>query len=197
VADFDRLRRLVGELTSLPTPQLSKEAARRINGQTRELTKVGVPKPLADRISRLNHGVDTLYFIEGTAVNPAPKQVQKNPVYGVYVWDALDSAFGFRDLEGKLLSRSSEDKWEAIALLGLSNLFSEVHCALANKALGLQAEETAKDCRKAVSKLVKSRNDLSYLSRFLKEASEESPSVPKLLVLGDRLKTAARQLVIG
>ena len=161
------------------------------------LTKAGVPKPMADRLVRMSHAGDQLYPLKGTSVNPAPKGVTKDWLLGVHIWDALDNSFGFRAIEERLMGRTSVDKWEAIALLGLANLFSEVHCELVVKVLSQEHPSTVKERRKGVTKLVKSRSDLTYLSRYLKEASQESPSVPKLLVLGDRLKTAARQLVVG
>ena len=168
-----------------------------LNHRAKTLSKIGVPKVVAERLTRMSHASDQLYPLHGTSVNPAAQEVEADFLLGVHIWDALDVSFGFRDIEARLLSRSSDDKWEAIALLGLANLFSEVHCELAVKVLSKAHPATVKERRKSVGRMVKERSDLNYLSRYLKEASEESPSVPKLLVLGDRLKTAARQLVIG
>lgn len=189
-------RKTLTAVLEAPNTLFNLDVLRQTQAKTKEIARKGVPKRVGEMLSRLDHGVGTLPILLGTSIHPMSDRPKRSWDETVMIWDALDAAFGFRALENRLLSRTSGDKWEAIALLGLANLFSEVHCSLGVKMLALVEGNSVKGIRKAVQRLVHDRSDLNYLSSYLKEASREVPSVPKLLVLGDRLKTAVRQLQI-
>ena len=151
-------------------------------------------KGIAKQLVRISHACWALYVTEGTSVHPVGESTSNQGTLAVHLWDALNLEFGFWSVEQRLLAQSAEDRWEAIALLGLANLFSEVHVELTSKLRSQEFPDSVKARRKAVGEFVHGRSDLQYLSRYLREASSEEPRVAKLLVLGDRLKSACRQL---
>ena len=178
----------------MSTGDLGTETWRLLQDELKGMTARGMSKGIAEQLVRISHACWALYVTEGTSVHPVGESTSNQGTLAVHLWDALNLEFGFWSVEQRLLAQSAEDRWEAIALLGLANLFSEVHVELTSKLRSQEFPDSVKARRKAVGEFVHGRSDLQYLSRYLREASSEEPRVAKLLVLGDRLKSACRQL---